>query len=424
MIPTKTRRDKDYDKAEMERKHKHRPRRDDERSDFEIDRSRIIHSTAFRRLQGKTQVFGLTTSDFFRTRLTHSLETAQIGKGIALRVGANPELVEAASLAHDIGHPPFGHTVEKILAEMMNGHGGFAANAQNIRVLERLEVKVEDYRGLNLTRATWDAILKYKRPFSEVKDKEMEKHIKCYYDGDRDIVEWASEGAPSTDARSLECWIVDWADDIAYSTHDLEDGIKSGMINLATLKRPSIKKALKDAWERDGGKWNETDWDWSLEIIQKASEPRPSYREYKANRKEVISGIIGEFIQAASLGRVDGANLPSRYRYSLKVRPEWKQRAEMLKKIVYYTIIRDERITTLERKACHLVTEIFNEFTDWERDPHLLLPDDFREMCTGDVTEEHYRVVCDYISGMTDRHLSRIYSRIKEAEAGSLFDIL
>src|SRR5690348_2161111 len=138
----------------------------EERSPFEIDRARIIHSAAFRRLQGKTQVFVSGSGDFFRTRLTHSLEAAQIGKGLALRLGAHPDLVEAACLAHDLGHPPFGHRGEAALHQCMQEHGGFEGNAQTLRLLCRLSTKFINLDGLNLCRATLDSVLKYKNPFT------------------------------------------------------------------------------------------------------------------------------------------------------------------------------------------------------------------------------------------------------------------
>src|SRR5579884_997255 len=146
-----------YGPDDAERQIPERGKPGDEREPWEIDRARILHSAAFRRLQRKTQVFAPAEGDFFRTRLTHSIEVSQIAKGIALRVGANPTLCEAASLAHDIGHPPFGHAGESVLNECMARAGGFEGNAQNLRVVATLEVKSNDYLGLNLTRATLDA---------------------------------------------------------------------------------------------------------------------------------------------------------------------------------------------------------------------------------------------------------------------------
>src|SRR6266487_1979435 len=176
----------EYDAKELERFHKSLGygRWRDVRTAFEKDRDRIIHCASFRRLQGKTQVFGMGGSDFFRTRLTHSLEVAQIAKGIALHCGhANTELVEAASLAHDIGHPPFGHTGESVLKQRMSKPGGFEANAQNFRILNKLEVRTAEPEspGLNLTRAAVDALLKYKRPYDQVNKNDPIEEWKFYY---------------------------------------------------------------------------------------------------------------------------------------------------------------------------------------------------------------------------------------------------
>ena len=215
--------------------------RDDGRTDFERDRSRIIHSAAFRRLQGKTQVFTAGEGDFSRTRLTHSLEVAQIGKGLAiqLKVKADPDLVEAVSLIHDIGHPPFGHAGEQELKRLMKPYGGFEANAQNIRILTKLETKSDRYEGLNLTRATIDGQLKYKEAF----DPSRKKFV---YEEDTCIVDWASKAARSAvtganlgeDCKSLECEIMDWADEVAYAVHDLEDSIHARYIEASTFSLP------------------------------------------------------------------------------------------------------------------------------------------------------------------------------------------
>ncbi len=205
----------------------------DVRSFFEVDRSRIIHASSFRRLQGKTQVFSPGEGDFYRNRLTHSLEVAQIGKGLALRLGANTDLVEAVCLAHDIGHPPFGHAGEEALGILMESQGGFEANAQNIRIITLLEERRENQQGLNLTRSTMDGLLKYK----VIYDKST-KQKKFYYNDacSKTAVNWASQYSyPLPASISFECQIMSWADEIAYAVHDFEDALHGGFITFITL---------------------------------------------------------------------------------------------------------------------------------------------------------------------------------------------
>ena len=402
----------EYTKHDKERRYDLDPP-DEERSPFERDRSRVIHSAAFRRLQGKTQVFTTGEDDFFRTRLTHSLEVAQIAKGLALRLGADPELVETVALIHDIGHPPFGHAGEKELKKLMKNFGGFEANAQNVRILTKLESKNPRYFGLNLTRAVLDGQLKYKDPFTE----NTRKFVYCE---DMDVVTWASDAARGefqglpTDTKSFECEIMDWADDIAYAVHDLEDSIHVKLIDQSTFSKDDSRTRDAINEVQGCGKYKGINVrpiaKELFDIIHPSFPAAASYHEQKASRKELTSGLIGRYIKAATrCDRNVVSNNPISYRYlhSVKIPDKHQVEVDLIQKLVRKSAIESSQVRTLEEKGRHIVRCLFRKYMQDKGEQ--LLPNDWRELLEGDEKE---RVICDYISGMTDDYAQKTYAKL------------
>ena len=395
----------------------------DRRSEFEHDRARIIHSAAFRRLQGKTQVFGIYEGDFFRTRLTHSLEVAQIAKGIALALGADPDLVEAVCLAHDLGHPPFGHNGERTLHALMRAHGGFEGNAQTLRILTYLEQKHADYAGLNLTYQTLDGVLKYKTCIdSTAIANAPQSPVKGFYTWDRQLVETIVQQTGSRQQRSVECQILDVADDIAYSVHDLEDSLKAGLLTQADLRRLPPARVVRDVnaqltvWGRTVNEGTV-----HMELAQIADRlEQLEQRSLRAGRKMLTRDLIHEFVSpVAHQSHGDHEHIDTDFSNRVRI--------EALKAFESYKVINNPRVTTLSHKGKEVLRRLF-AVLDQGQESIGLFPEDHGEhyekaLLNGDETARK-RVICDFLAGMTDSYALRFYSRLFVPGEGSFYEML
>ncbi|GAA2776813.1 deoxyguanosinetriphosphate triphosphohydrolase [Saccharopolyspora taberi] len=389
--------------------------RSEDRTPFARDRARVLHSAALRRLAGKTQVMGPEEGDVPRTRLTHSLEVAQIGRGIAAALGADPDLVDTAGLAHDIGHPPFGHNGERALNDLAEGFGGFEGNAQTLRILVRLEPKLvtDDGagRGLNLTRACLDAATKYPWP-----KRPGEAKFGVYAD-DLDVFAWMREGAPEG-RRCLEAQVMDWADDVAYSVHDVEDGVHSGRISLHSLTRPDeraeiVRMAAKHFW-RDGRSAQET----TALLEQAAGElvelpAVAAVLDYDATLraqvalKRLTSELVGRFASAAVTGTAAafGPGPLTRYRADLVLPEQVVAEVAVLKAVaVRYVLSDPERLRKQERQRA-LLAELVEALAS--RAPESLDPAMAVAWNRAGDDAARLRVVVDQVASLTDAQAIR-----------------
>ena len=391
----------------------------DVRSDFERDRARIIHSSAFRRLQGKTQIMSPGYLDFYRTRLTHSLEVAQISKGIAIKHGIDSTIVEAISLAHDIGHPPLGHSGEKTLRELMKEHGLFESNAQNIRILTYLEIKTlkdDKSYGLNLTRAVLDGVIKYKGFLSKENEKGLYKENKA----ELEFIDPYYQDAEVP----IETQIMDWADDIAYSVHDIEDGVRLSLINSIVIDKIGqkiLEDAKKSNIDRNFAEQSLKNFQEELYKIQKAGA-----FERKKLLKSFTSFRIHKFINATKIEQNDKRRPNTqRYDYKLKIDKEAKWEVVILKNISKELFINDYRLEQLRHKLSFVIKELFGLLS--QKDAKKYYPDDFKYMwdinnCDYD-ERMRFRLACDYIAGMTDNFALKLYRRLFSPTNDGLFDI-
>ena len=291
-----------YQDRDRERFVKQRPSTTLRRGEFAKDRARVLHSAAFRKLSSKTQVLSPSSKAFARTRLTHSLEVAQVGRELATALGVDPDLVDMACLAHDLGHPPFGHNGESALNLWAADIGGFEGNAQTFRILTRLETKIFDNagvsRGLNLTRASLDAATKYPWQLSEAKAYGNEVKFGVYED-DREVFNWMREGAPGG-VKCVEAQIMDFADDVAYSIHDFEDSVVEGLLDPRVINDLGSKEQLLEEVSKWAGGMHS-----AAELEEAFSELRKneywlsdfdSSAKSLARLKNLTSDLIGSFV--------------------------------------------------------------------------------------------------------------------------------
>jgi dGTPase len=384
--------------------------RSDGRSAFSRDRARVLHSAALRRLAGKTQVVGpgegAEVTGVPRTRLTHSLEVAQIGRGIAEELGADPDLVDTAGLAHDIGHPPFGHNGESALDQVAQACGGFEGNAQTLRILTRLEPKVLAEggvaAGLNLTRACLDATAKYPWP----REAGLVKY--GVYADDVEMFTWIRESAPDR-TTCLEAQIMDWADDVAYSVHDVEDGVLAGRISLHVLADAEERSAIAEAAAKHfSGQSVSTLEDAAEELralpVVAALAESGFYTSFASQvaLKRLTSELVGRFATAAVSGTraAHGEGPLGRYAAQLAVPEQVAAEVALLKALALRYVMSDRRRLAMQDGQRQMLVELVGALA--RRAPESLDPIFLPAWHAAADDPARLRVVIDQVASLTD----------------------
>ncbi|HDR04823.1 MAG TPA: dNTP triphosphohydrolase [Candidatus Marinimicrobia bacterium] len=395
--------------------------RKDFRTVFQVDRDRILYSEGFRRLQNKTQVFISGEYDFYHTRLTHSLEVAQIGRSIVnflnhhyfREEAIDGDLVEGICLAHDLGNPAFGHAGESALNRLMKSYGGFEGNAQSLKIVtEGLHQTGNIEPGMKPSRAFLDGILKYKILWNE-----SNKSGKFLYDEQSRYLEFVYPDGIVYQTPSLECQIMDWADDVAYALHDLADGHTAGYISQKNL------------------------YDWAVENnIDGMDEEHVNNLIVKLDHREkfqrFIATRVGQFIENVELAESEHplAAETNRYRYRMEVHPEIIAENKLYKQIAFQIIFQSPQIQQLEFKGQYLYRRLFESFIQFGENLPIIntaiLPKIMRRKIS-QMTQENRlsnessgRLICDFLAEQTDNSLVRLYKRLFDPDFGSLVDIV
>jgi len=428
-----------YQPFDLERRDPDPPavREDEYRTAFQIDRDRIVFSYPFRRLQSKTQVFQSGEYDFYRTRLTHSMEVAKIGRSICEFLRANsehlndrfhidPDLAEGVGLAHDLGHPPFGHIGERKLNALMAGFGGFEGNAQTLRIIAGLIYeRPEGVAGMDPTRALLDGVMKYRRLHREASEAEAaapdpsgappRNHF--LYDDQATLRAHALggegfDGAPAEAPKSIECQIMDWADDTAYSLNDIVDGVHARYISVGALDQWAEEQAGLDAAETE-----------AIERLQGA------IRQGVFERK--MSARIASFIHGTRLVPRGGALAARtrRHAFDLAVDPAIRREADLYQRIARDLIFRSPQIQQIEFKGGFILERLFNALAEHygERPGEglrLLPPRAEQLILRADSRHERYRRICDALAALTDAQAMRTYKRLFDPDFGSIAELL
>lgn len=459
------------------------------RTEWRRGYARLIHCPSFRRLQGKTQLFPGIENDFFRNRLTHSLEVAQIAKSIAIRLNyllkkkglkryqIDTDLVEFAALTHDLGHPPFGHIGEKALDNLMIDDGGFEGNAQTLRLISKIEKKVNnndlnfgftksgiDKRvGLNLTYRTLASIIKYDFAIPYKKEDRIKAlkdgvitnlgPVKGYYNTEKELVNNIKKNviginAESKQLKTIECQIMDMADDIAYSTYDLEDSFKAGFTNpletitadehLLSVIKDKVNSKLGHKFDineirtillnifyklfetfefEEGLKINEQDFkDLSFTAIQTVFDASNKIANNGYYRVEFTSELIGKYIRGTDFVSVDN-EIPALSK--IKINDNLLLEIETLKHFTFQSQILSPKLKVVEYRGKKIINDIFNILL--EGDNYKMMPKDYYSIYENCSNSDKKRCICDFISGMTDRYAIEYYGRLTSENPETIF---